>query len=113
MSLENIAIIGGELALVFSGGREAYLPLDHLRRACPCAMCQGEPDALGRLVKPAVSHGPRSFELKGWSLVGGYAIQFTWGDGHDSGLYSHTYLERLADAVGAHCPFHQQDKGED
>jgi DUF971 family protein len=97
MTLENAAVIGDELALSFSDGFEAYLPLPMLRRACPCAACQGEPDALGRVVRPHVEYGPRSFDMLKFDLVGGYAIQLFWADGHSSGIYSFTYLRRLAD----------------
>ncbi|MEI6606303.1 MAG: gamma-butyrobetaine hydroxylase-like domain-containing protein, partial [Verrucomicrobiota bacterium] len=52
LALSHAAIIGNELALSFSDGAEIYLELPLLRRACPCAACQGEPDALGRVVRP-------------------------------------------------------------
>lgn len=94
--LENAAIIGPELALAFADGFEAYLPLALLRRACPCAACQGEPDALGRVLRPNVAHGPRAFELLKFEPVGGYALQLSWGDGHASGIYSFAYLQQLA-----------------
>jgi DUF971 family protein len=94
--LENAAIIGNELALSFSGGNEAYIELPMLRRSCPCALCQGEPDALGRVVRPILEYGPGSFSLRKFETVGGYAIQFFWGDGHASGIYSYGYLQRLA-----------------
>jgi DUF971 family protein len=97
MTLENAALIGNEFALSFSDGVEAYLPLPLLRRACPCAACQGEPDALGRVIRPRVEYGPRSFDLLKFELVGGYAIQLFWADGHSTGIYSFTYLRRLAD----------------
>ena len=97
MTLENAAVIGDELALSFNDGFEAYLPLPMLRRSCPCAACQGEPDALGRVVRPRVEYGTRSFDLLKFDLVGGYAIQLFWADGHSSGIYSFTYLRRLAD----------------
>lgn len=97
MTLENAALIGDELALSFTDGIEAYLPLPMLRRACPCAACQGEPDALGRVVRPRVEYGPRSFDLLKFDLVGGYAIQLFWADGHSSGIYSFTYLRRLSE----------------
>lgn len=96
-SLENAAIVGDELALVFTDGLEAYLSLPMLRRACPCAACQGEPDALGRVVRPPVDHGPKSFELLRVEPVGGYAILLVWGDGHSSGIYSFAYLRKLAE----------------
>ena len=80
--LEQAALIGNELALSFADGLEAYLPLPMLRRACPCALCQGEPDAMGRVIRPKVEHGPKSFELLKFETVGGYALQLFWADGH-------------------------------
>jgi DUF971 family protein len=95
MTLENAAVIGEELALVFDGGREIYLSLAMLRRACPCAACQGEPDALGRVVRPHVEHGPGAFDLRRYETVGGYALQLFWADGHSTGIYSFDYLAKL------------------
>ena len=46
-----------------------------LRRACPCAACGGEPDVIGQVVRPHVSYTEKSFQLVGFDLVGGYAIQ--------------------------------------
>lgn len=96
LRLEQATIVGEELAMSFDDGMEVYLRMDLLRRACPCAVCQGEPDALGRVVKPVVSHGPRAFELKRFEVVGGYAIQLHWADGHASGIYSYDYLRKLS-----------------
>ena len=93
--LENATVIGEELALSFSDGSEAYLALPMLRRACPCANCQGEPDAMGRVLRPRVEHGPGAFELLKFQTVGGYAIQLFWGDGHSTGIYSYNYLQSL------------------
>lgn len=88
--------IGQELALSFTDGTELFLNLAMLRRACPCAACQGEPDALGRVVRPKVEHGPGAFELRSYDSVGGYALQLVWADGHSTGIYSFDYLQRLA-----------------
>lgn len=92
-----MAVVGGELALVFNDGFEAYLSLPMLRRACPCAACQGEPDAMGRVIRPRVEHGAGAFELRGIEPVGGYALQPAWADGHASGIYSYDYLRKLAE----------------
>jgi DUF971 family protein len=94
--LEQAVVIGPELALAFEGGEEIFLPLDLLRRACPCAACQGEPDALGRVLRPVQQIGPRGFELLRSDAVGGYALQLFWADGHSTGIYSFDYLRRLA-----------------
>lgn len=94
----NVELIGGELAIHWNDGAESYLSLERLRRACPCAGCGGEPDVLGNISRPDVSYTPSSFELLGWQLIGGYALQPRWGDGHSTGLYSFQYLRRLAAA---------------
>ena len=94
----HIAVIGSELAVAFSDGVEIYLPLDLLRRSCPCASCQGEPDAMGRVSRPDVHIGARGFELLKIEHVGGYAIQPYWADGHSTGIYSYDYLRKLAAA---------------
>lgn len=94
--LQNVIVIGNELALAFDDGEELYLPLDLLRRACPCAACQGEPDALGRVLRPVQQIGVRGFELLKSDVIGGYAIQLFWADGHSTGLYTFDYLRRLS-----------------
>ncbi|MCX7712667.1 MAG: DUF971 domain-containing protein [Chthoniobacterales bacterium] len=91
----TIQPVGKELAIAWNDGRESYLPLEFLRRACPCAVCGGEPDVLGRVVRPNVEYVPESFELRGIEYVGGYGIQPKWGDGHRTGIYSWLYLLRL------------------
>jgi DUF971 family protein len=91
----NISVIGDELALAWNDGTETYIPLPALRQACPCASCCGEPDALGNVVRPEVSYGPSSFQMRSWQLVGGYAFQPAWADGHATGLYTFPYLRRL------------------
>jgi DUF971 family protein len=98
---EHVQAIGDELAIRWNDGTETYLPLEFLRRACPCAGCGGEPDVLGRVVRPEVTHTPASFRLRSFQLVGGYAIQPTWEDGHSSGLYTYQYLKRLEAAQGS------------
>ena len=95
---KQLQLVGNELAIAWSDGTESFLPLEFLRRACPCASCGGEPDVLGNISRPNVSYTPQSFELRSWELVGGYAIQPTWGDDHRTGIYSYQYLRRLGAA---------------
>ena len=96
LELADVQLIGRELALRWSDGAESYFDLQFLRRACPCASCGGEPDVLGNVIRPEVSYNENSFELRAWNLVGGYALQPRWQDGHDTGLYSFAYLRRLS-----------------
>jgi len=91
----DMQVIGNELALRWTSGEESYFDLELLRRSCPCATCGGEPDVLGRVVKPSVIYNEHSFKIRNLQLVGGYALQPTWEDGHNTGLYSWAYLKKL------------------
>lgn len=91
----SVQKIGDLLALAWSDGTESFVPLELLRRKCPCASCAGEPDVTGKVVIPRQNFGPGSFDLSGWQTVGGYAIQPRWADGHATGLYSYAFLRSL------------------
>ncbi len=93
----NIALIGEELAIAWNDGTEIYLFLATMRKHCPCAGCGGEPDVLGHVVKPNVTHTPASCRLRSYQIIGGYALQPVWEDGHTTGLYSFPYLKKLAE----------------
>jgi DUF971 family protein len=96
----SIQQIGDELAIAWNDGAETYLRLETLRRACPCAVCGGEPDVLGNIDRPEVTYTPASFELRSYQIVGGYALQPNWADGHGTGLYTFPYLRRLGTRSG-------------
>jgi len=100
LELRNAQVIGNELALAWNDETESYFALEFLRRACPCAACGGEPDVLGNVSRPHVTYPDKSFQLVGFDLVGGYALQPRWADGHKSGIYSFIYLRRLGEAAG-------------
>ena len=94
----DIQQIGNELAFKWDDGTESFVALEKLRRACPCAGCQGETDIMGNVYRgPDKPLKPESFRLVRLAHVGGYAIQPHWGDGHSTGLYSFDYLRRVAD----------------
>src|SRR4051794_41931407 len=87
LEIKDVQLIGNELAIRWNDGAESYLPLERFRRACPCAMCGGEPDVLGNLSRPDVSYTSSSFELVGWQMIGGDALQPRWGGGHITGPF--------------------------
>ena len=95
----DIQPIGGELAIKWDDGSESFIPLEKLRRACPCAGCKGERDVMGNLYKgPDQPLTPDAFQLIRVVPVGGYAVQPTWADGHATGLYSYDCLREVAEA---------------
>lgn len=98
----NIQQIGNELAIHWKDGTESYLDLQFLRRACPCAACGGEPDVLGNIIgsrRGEMSYSDNSFDLASFQIVGGYALQPQWRDGHNTGIYSFQYLRRLSEPI--------------
>lgn len=99
ISLINQAIIGNELALAWSDGVEDYIALEVFRRACPCAMCQGEPDAFGRVSRPKSSYTDTSFTVNQIEQIGGYALKPYWADGHQTGIFSYDYLRKIGQAL--------------
>ncbi len=96
----DIQIVGAEVAIRWSDGRETFFPAAALRAASPSAETQGERDILGQRQG---GHGPRDFGgvvVTGWEPIGNYALRFDFSDGHRTGLYSYDYLRRLAEAGG-------------
>jgi DUF971 family protein len=89
-----------ELAIRWDDGREDFVPLETLRRFCPCASCLGEKDIFGNTYKPPERpYSANSFQLRKLVRVGDYAVQPTWQDGHGSGLYTWEWLRRVCNAV--------------
>lgn len=93
----DIQQIGEELAIKWENQTESFVPLEKLRRACPCAECKGERDVMGNLYKgPERPLVPASFQLRGLMPVGAYGVQPQWADGHNSGIFPFEYLHALA-----------------
>jgi DUF971 family protein len=93
----DIQQIGGELAIKWNDGDESFIPLEKLRRCCPCAGCKGEMDIMGNLYKnPEQKLPPTAFELARFESVGSYAIQLVWRDGHATGIFSFDYLFQVS-----------------
>lgn len=87
-----------ELVIEWTDGRTCSYPLGPLRLACPCVECRGGHDRMGR------EHDPKSLAdlipltrvtAERVELVGNYALQFFWSDGHNTGIYTWDYLYRL------------------
>ena len=65
-----------------------------LRRHCPCAQCVNEWTGQ-RVLKPeSVSE---ELTIASLDVVGRYALNFRWSDGHETGIYSFRYLRELGE----------------
>jgi len=97
MKALDVQHVGEEVAIRWEDGTETYIPLEKLRRACPCAGCKGESDIMGNLYRgPEQKLNPASFQLRQLVPIGTYAVQPVWGDGHATGIYSYDYLRAIA-----------------
>ena len=63
-----------------------------LRRACPCAQCVNEWTGQRTLKPENISD---ELSIVDVSIVGRYALNFRWSDGHETGIYSFRYLREL------------------
>lgn len=97
---------GGRVAVTWQGGHESVYDRPFLRSKCPCATCKGTHGPATTLVetpKPSfnIRTGPKpptvdvALKIVSAEPVGQYAIRITWGDGHNSGLYSYRYLRAI------------------
>jgi DUF971 family protein len=112
------------LRIEWADGFESTYPLGFLRQMCPCAACRTARTGTDphQLLQPQASEvtgeggasreRPRSLNLRvvpreltsaadpvhvtDAQLVGNYAIQLIFSDGHTSGIYSFIYLREIA-----------------
>ncbi|HUN66126.1 MAG TPA: DUF971 domain-containing protein [Bacteroidota bacterium] len=90
----------GTLSLRWDDGHAGVSTLVRLRDGCPCAECSGETVLLRTYVPPAPdTTAPGRYDLVRLDPVGAYALQFTWGDGHGSGIYTWEYLRSLCECA--------------
>lgn len=86
----------GELMIIWGDGHETHFPAPVLRRECPCASCRDEITG-ARILLPI--HVPDTLEFRRIELVGQYALQFEWTDGHHTGIFAFEYLRELDNAL--------------
>ena len=79
------------LHILWDNGSESMLLIANLRKSCPCAACLAEKEGKPPSYIPLYSSG--QLTLKDIKAVGSYALQLTWQDGHDSGIYTYDKLK--------------------
>jgi DUF971 family protein len=93
---------GSGVEIDWRDGHKSVWNFRWLRDACPCATCNTERESTGLAPgepKPKSQDPfalyqapPRPDEV---TPVGRYALSFKWNDGHQSGIYSWTYLRSV------------------
>lgn len=112
------------LEISFANGKTFHLPCEFLRVYSPSAEVRGHGPG-----QEVLQTGKKNVEISALEPVGSYALQPTFSDGHDTGIYSwdllydyglhqeemwQTYLKRLAEAGASReatsAPFEQRPK---
>ncbi|HNO77368.1 MAG TPA: DUF971 domain-containing protein [Phycisphaerae bacterium] len=87
----------GTLTIAWKDGHVTVLNAATLRKACPCATCnenrRKETSQLFNILSSDPGTGPP--QLTGAALVGNYAIQLMWADGHNSGIFDFKLLRSM------------------
>lgn len=85
-----------KLFLKWNDDSSTTITLKYLRDECPCANCKGETILFKTFRPPQPSiFSPEMYKIKNIEVVGDYAIQIWWKDGHNTGIYSWDYLKTL------------------
>lgn len=98
-----------QLMIEWDDGHKSLFAIDMLRRKCPCAACKTAREKKASEANPlrVLSPGetlPEDLEIQEAEIVGRYAIQFGWSDGHREGIYSFDYLLSLCQCEQCQSP---------
>lgn len=80
------------LEIEFSDGKTFALPAEYLRVESPSAEVQGHGPSQKKIVA-----GRRRVKITALEPVGHYAVRIVFDDGHDTGIFSWSYLRELGD----------------
>ena len=95
------------LTVYWWDGRVSVYPVAHLRRMSPSADQRELRQEMARNPLTVLPSAPESAPGSGHALtvtdlqlVGNYAVQLTFSDGHRTGIYSWQYLREIDPALG-------------
>jgi DUF971 family protein len=80
------------LRITWTDGHVSVFEAPFLRGSCPCASCVDEITGERRF---GPQNATADVQISGLQLVGNYAVQIDWSDGHSTGIYSFDYLRWL------------------
>ncbi len=92
----EVDIKNSQVRIEWLDGLKSAYPLEYLRKICPCATCNEQRDNHDplRILKPdQIAVGKLSGDHP-IEMVGNYALQFFWNDGHRTGIYTFDFLRR-------------------
>lgn len=90
------------LTVHWQQGTRSFFPIELLRRLSPSAEARAIREELSRnplTVLPSSAGGTDRLRAVGAELVGNYAIRIEFSDGHDTGIFSWSYLRQIDPAA--------------
>ncbi|HVA01244.1 MAG TPA: DUF971 domain-containing protein [Terriglobia bacterium] len=86
---------GDTLIIEWSDGHRSAYSYRYLREQCPCATCTDAGSSLDHEPGQLPMLGVKPLKPNRAELVGRYALQIFWNDGHSTGIYTFEYLREL------------------
>lgn len=94
------------MVIEWADGHHSAYSYQYLRDQCPCATCLDSDPAPPADAGPLPMFGVGQLKPDKAELVGRYAMQIFWSDGHSSGIYTFDYLREL-------CPCAECEEAQD
>ncbi len=91
----KVKISEQRFVIEWKDGKRSEFALDALRRLCPCATCRTERERHSDNPLHILKSDPTGVRVTSANLVGHYAIQFHWSDGHNTGIFDFRFLRSL------------------
>ena len=85
------------LTVEWSDGRRSHYPVGYLRRMSPSAEAKALREEMSRNPLTVLPAGSPAGPLTAVDadLIGNYAVRIRFSDGHDTGIFSWTYLRQI------------------
>ena len=94
IAISAVALNDGAVTITWSDGAITTLDAKYLRVNCACAECVEE-WTNRKLLDPATVSS--DIQAEDYLMVGKYAVQFLWSDGHYTGIYPFDMLWALSE----------------
>ena len=78
------------LEIEWDDGHVSNYTYEYLRVECPCADCKGHTPDQAKTIT-----GKENVDITAFDPVGNYAIQLSFDDGHNTGIFTWEHLRRL------------------
>ena len=85
---------GNFLWIEWDDKSESKISLKKLREMCPCATCLSEREKQSKSYIPILLGS--QLTVANIEMVGSYAVQIKWEDGHSTGIYEFPFLKNLS-----------------